>query len=57
MVGERIFLDVASVQEQHKSENYRESTGKQYWKIMVDEKSKFKISDFLYQEGHDRANL
>jgi hypothetical protein len=37
MVSERIFLDVASVQEQQKSDNYMKSTQKQYWRIMVDE--------------------
>jgi hypothetical protein len=47
MVGERIFLDVASVQEQQKSDNYMEPTKNQYWKIMVDEKSQFKISYFF----------
>jgi hypothetical protein len=47
MVGERIFLDVASVQEQQKFDNYMEPTQKQYWQIMVDEKSQFKISDFF----------
>jgi hypothetical protein len=47
MIGERIFLDVASVQEQQKSENYMRSTPKQYWRIMVDEKSQFQISNFL----------
>jgi hypothetical protein len=47
MVGERIFLNVASVQEQQKSDNYMEPTKKQYWQIMVDEKSQFKISNFF----------
>jgi hypothetical protein len=28
-----------------------ELTQKQYWKIMVDEKSQFKISNYLYQEA------
>jgi hypothetical protein len=41
MVGERIFLDVASVQEQQKSDNYMEPTQKQHWQIMVDEKSQY----------------
>jgi hypothetical protein len=47
MIVENIFLDAASVQEQKKSDNYREPTQKQYWRIMVDEKSQFKIRSFL----------
>jgi hypothetical protein len=41
------FLDVASVQEQQDSEVDNNSTQKQYWRIMVDEKSQFKISNFF----------
>jgi hypothetical protein len=47
MVGEHIFLDVTLVQEQQKSDNCMEHTQKQYWQIMVDEKSQLKISDFF----------
>jgi hypothetical protein len=47
MVDERIFLDVASVQVQQKSDNYMGPTQKQYWRIMVGEKSQFKIIDFF----------
>jgi hypothetical protein len=47
--GERIFLDVASVQEQQDSEIDDNSTRKQYWRIMVDEKTQFKISDFFWR--------
>jgi hypothetical protein len=47
MVGERIFLNVASVQGQQKSDNYMDPTQKQNWQIMVDEKSQFKISDIF----------
>jgi uncharacterized protein YktB (UPF0637 family) len=50
LVGELIFLDLALVQEQKKSDNYMEPTQKQYWRIMVDEKSQFKISNFSNTE-------
>jgi hypothetical protein len=46
-VGEQILFDVVSVQEQQESEVNNNSAQKQYWRIMVDEKSQFKISDFF----------
>jgi hypothetical protein len=36
MVDECILLDVPSVQEQQKSDNYMQPTQKQYWQIMLD---------------------
>jgi hypothetical protein len=44
-IGKRMFLDVASVHE-HQNSVVVNSIKEQYWRIMVDEKFQFKISDF-----------
>jgi hypothetical protein len=46
-VVERLLLDIASVKEQQNLENTEDSTENQYWRIMLDEKTQFKISNFL----------
>jgi hypothetical protein len=46
-VVERLLLDTASVKEQQNLENTEDSTQNQYWRIMLDEKTQFKISNFL----------
>jgi hypothetical protein len=46
-VVERLLLDIASVKEQQNLENTEDSTQNQYWRIMLDEKTQFKISNFL----------
>jgi hypothetical protein len=55
-IGERIFLDVSSLEEQQNSVMI-ESIKKQYWRIMMNEKSQTKINDFLIIRGYDWANL
>ena len=45
--GERIFLDIAAVFESRDELEYVEPTKKLYWRIMVDEHTQFKISDFF----------
>jgi hypothetical protein len=51
-IGERIFLDVSSLEEQQNSVMI-ESIKKQYWRIMMNEKSQTKINDFLIIRGYD----
>jgi hypothetical protein len=46
-VGERLFLDVAAVMQDKNSDALVDSTSKRYWRIMVNEASQFKISDFF----------
>jgi hypothetical protein len=46
-VGERLFLNVAAVFEETDSDVSVESTRKGYWRILVDEASQFKASDFF----------
>ena len=46
-VGERLFLDIAAVFEENNSDASAETTRKGYWRIIVDEASQFKASDFF----------
>jgi len=46
-VGERLFLDLAAVFEERNSDAPADPTKKGYWRILVDEASQFKISDFF----------
>jgi len=50
-IGERIFLDVAAVMPDKDSDASVESSYKKYWRIMVDEASQFKISDFFVSKN------
>jgi hypothetical protein len=46
-VGKRLFLDIAAVFDETDSDASVESTRKGYWRILVDEASQFKASDFF----------
>jgi hypothetical protein len=46
-IGERMFLDLAAVMPNKDSDVFVESSYKRYWRILVDEASQFKISDFF----------
>jgi hypothetical protein len=46
-VGERLFLDVVAVMQNKNLDASVDSTSKRYWRIMVNEASQFKISDFF----------
>jgi hypothetical protein len=46
-IGERMFLDLAAVIPNKDSDAFVESSYKRYWRILVDEASQFKISDFF----------
>jgi hypothetical protein len=47
----RLFLDVAAVFENKDSDALVDSNRKRYWRILVDEASQFKISDFFYSKS------
>ena len=46
-VGEWLFLDIAAVFEETDSDASVDSARKGYWRILVDEASQFKASDFF----------
>jgi hypothetical protein len=43
----RLFLDVSAVMKDKNSDASVDSLSKRYWRIMVNEASQFKISDFF----------
>ena len=43
-IGQRIFIDISSVKNREFSE--LEQTSRPYWRILVDEKTQLKFSDF-----------